>query len=93
MIVAGMLPLNSTVDFTDPCDFVTVAVTVLRLKPVLPAICALKILSASVTPAGIGPSVDMAAAAVMRGTILRPSRRSRRRRRRRSWLRMLLARL
>src|SRR5215475_3212549 len=52
---------------TVPFDRVTLALTRFRVNPVLPAISALKIFSASVTPAAIEPSLDIAAAAAMAG--------------------------
>jgi hypothetical protein len=54
-----MLSENVTLDVTVPFDFATVAFTLLSVRPVALAMLPLKMLVASVTPTGIGPSEAM----------------------------------
>src|SRR5882724_9940769 len=58
----GTVAVKFTIDVTDVPAFATVALTLVTVKPVLPAISALKILTASVSPPATVPSDGMEAA-------------------------------
>src|SRR5882724_8559542 len=67
MKLVGTCAVKSTTEVTALPDLVTVAVTFDSIELVCVLSCALKILVASVAPAGIDPSADMVAAAARPG--------------------------
>src|SRR5262249_52999077 len=67
--IVGTLAVNCTVEVTVPFDLATVTLSDKPLHPLLSAISPLKMLVASVTPAGIGPSCVMVVAAAIAGEL------------------------
>src|ERR1700682_4081551 len=68
--IVEILAEKEIVDVMAPAVLVTTGVALLSVKPVTPEILPLKILVASVTPTGIGPSTVIEPAATKAGDVL-----------------------